>query len=287
MAQFTLPTSWEESADIILKSNDDVEFRVHTLLLSFASSIFEGMFLVPQPAPSSTTSNELARVDMTESSETLSILLMCIYPVVRARVESLPALQEALKAAIKYEMVAVVTILRTDLLNPTLLDYDANTVYSFACIMNFKTEAREAATQMLSWRREDVLTRTQWASSELRAVDLSRLMMFHKQHSNEIVNSIKDISRPNQAWHGVFCAHCQLAMKMWAALAETEVCDRPVTDMIFSFDFTTRSTGNISGRCTCEGSNPPGILQLINSCQRDVERRLGSQSFQDRLALYI
>ena len=67
------------TADVILRSSDDVDFRVHKVILAEASPVFEGMFSIPQPpaetppmAPSDTPPvNGLAVVPFAETGAAL------------------------------------------------------------------------------------------------------------------------------------------------------------------------------------------------------------------------
>jgi len=62
--------------DIILRSADGVDLRVHTTLLSVASPFFRDMFSLPQP------SNEVQKViEMTEKADALVTILELIYPI--------------------------------------------------------------------------------------------------------------------------------------------------------------------------------------------------------------
>jgi len=62
------------AGDVILRSADNVNFRVHTILLSLASPFFHDMFSLPQ------TSNELQTIQMTEKADVLVAILQLIYP---------------------------------------------------------------------------------------------------------------------------------------------------------------------------------------------------------------
>jgi len=54
--------------DAILRSSDGKELRVHQLILSLSSPVFQGMFGLPQPTGASP---EIPRVDVPEPSDTL------------------------------------------------------------------------------------------------------------------------------------------------------------------------------------------------------------------------
>jgi len=75
------------NADVILHTSDDVEFRVHRIILSMASSFFDTMFSLPQ----SGSSSDLQSVDVTEDSRTMETLLrstLCEYMRLHAATKS-------------------------------------------------------------------------------------------------------------------------------------------------------------------------------------------------------
>src|SRR5260370_23068338 len=61
--------------DIILRSADGIDLRVHISLLSLASPFFRDMFNLPQ------TSNEVQTIEMTEKADVLVAILGIIYPL--------------------------------------------------------------------------------------------------------------------------------------------------------------------------------------------------------------
>ena len=73
-----VPTNHESlyfpDGDIILRSSDEVVFKVHKLILRLASPFFHDMFTLPQ------SSSEIQTVQMEESGFILEMLLGWIYP---------------------------------------------------------------------------------------------------------------------------------------------------------------------------------------------------------------
>ncbi|KAF8334638.1 uncharacterized protein EI90DRAFT_2847515, partial [Cantharellus anzutake] len=63
-----------EDGDVILRSTDGVEFRVHKYILSISSPFFSSMFTLPQ------TSGETQTIEIAEDAKTLDALLRFIYP---------------------------------------------------------------------------------------------------------------------------------------------------------------------------------------------------------------
>ncbi|KZV68305.1 hypothetical protein PENSPDRAFT_562874, partial [Peniophora sp. CONT] len=87
-------------ADVILRSSDNVDFRVHKLILSIASPFFEQMFRLPTPPPPEKEDESwhagLPLVPMTESGATIELVLRFMYPIPSPKVtlEDIGALLE-------------------------------------------------------------------------------------------------------------------------------------------------------------------------------------------------
>ena len=67
-------------ADLILRSSDEVHFRVMKGILSIASPVFDDMFNIPSP-PSEKQRDEIQVVPLSEDSTALDVALRHIYPV--------------------------------------------------------------------------------------------------------------------------------------------------------------------------------------------------------------
>jgi hypothetical protein len=68
------------NADLIIRSSDLVDFRVHKPVLAMASPIFEDLLSLPQPSDSETIGG-LSMVQLSEGSELLNSLISMLYPV--------------------------------------------------------------------------------------------------------------------------------------------------------------------------------------------------------------
>lgn len=95
-------------ADCILRSSNDVDFCVHTLILSLASPFFRTMFSLLKGAAAKLSIDEvndgLPIVPVSENDRTLHILLSLCYPVPPPTVKRFRDLTRAYEAAEKYEM---------------------------------------------------------------------------------------------------------------------------------------------------------------------------------------
>ncbi len=93
--------------DFIMRTSDGVEFRVHRLILSMASSMFEGMFSIPKPSALLSDPN-IPDISITEDSETIDLYLRICYPLIDPEVPTLLLLRKVVTAGFKYDAPIVV-----------------------------------------------------------------------------------------------------------------------------------------------------------------------------------
>lgn len=144
---FSSPT-----ADVILRSSDNVDFRVHKLILSEASFVFEDMFSLPPPTPTSTPSSardDLPNVRMAESAETLNTLLGVLYPGKGPPLVDISVIGQVLAAADKYGMSGVSRQLEHVLLQRHIVEKEPMKVYALACHHGMQHAATVAARETL------------------------------------------------------------------------------------------------------------------------------------------
>lgn len=141
-------------ADIVLRSSDDVHFRVYRCLLALASPFFDSMFDLPQPQVRSAHEelhNGLEVIPVTENSRVLDMLLRFCYPatVDDPRLRNAMDIEGVLEAAIKYGMEEVERSVRRTLLEPSILEKETLHVYAIAYRFRYEPESRAAATCLL------------------------------------------------------------------------------------------------------------------------------------------
>ncbi|OJT11656.1 hypothetical protein TRAPUB_11829 [Trametes pubescens] len=151
-------------ADIILRSSNGVEFRVHKAVLSEASPVFESMFTLPQPSappsnplspsvPQPTAPIELPVVDMSESSEVLEWLLRLCHPPTDDPDTDYPSLRDIarlIQTARKYDMQQALERAADMLTRPGALDDPLNALRVFAVASDVDVpQAEEAARASL------------------------------------------------------------------------------------------------------------------------------------------
>jgi hypothetical protein len=66
--------------NLIIRSSDLVDFRVHKLVLAIASPFFKDLLSLPQP-PDSESVSGLPVVRLSEDSELLNTLVSMLYPI--------------------------------------------------------------------------------------------------------------------------------------------------------------------------------------------------------------
>lgn len=137
----------QPSADIILRSCDAVDFRVHSLILAQASPFFAGMFELPQPPDNpnvdGSTGKALPVIDLPEEQPIIDLLLRLLYPLPKPTVGTKGVLTAVMKAALKYEMAWPVAYISEKLLATT--PHDALQVWAAACAFDLEDVARQAA----------------------------------------------------------------------------------------------------------------------------------------------
>ena len=171
-------------ADIILRSSDNIDFRVFKLFLSLASPFFETLFNIPQPAHENAdqeVKDGLAVIPVTEDSKTLDALLRFCYPCTLADDPDLEALKDAvdvLEAARKYSLDVIEKKARKAIVHPKILEAESLRCFVIAHRGRLREEtllaARYTLTQPLipSWFQEIEL---------LTAADLLSLLTYHKK----------------------------------------------------------------------------------------------------------
>ena len=126
-------------ADLILKSSDDVEFRVHKLIIFMASA----NHLCNAPIESEIDSDTLPVICLSENSATLGTLISMCYPIQDVDFSEDVSVVHVLKAAMKFEMKKVIQTVRVKLAH--YIEKDPLRIY-FTCIaVGLKEEAIKAS----------------------------------------------------------------------------------------------------------------------------------------------
>jgi BTB/POZ domain len=100
-------------ANLIIRSSDLVNFRVHKAVLAMASPFFEDLLSLPQPSDSESVDG-LPVVQLTEDAELLHCLVSILYPVRSVIPDSYEKVLYLLAACQKYDMDQAQSYIRTE-----------------------------------------------------------------------------------------------------------------------------------------------------------------------------
>ncbi|KAH7922620.1 hypothetical protein BV22DRAFT_1173104, partial [Leucogyrophana mollusca] len=172
-------------ADIILRSSDNVDFRVFELFLSLASSgsFFETMFELPQPASQNDTKAGLPLISVSEDNQTLDTSLRFCYPSTLADdpcLDEVDAAVSVLNAARKYQVDRIERKVGQSLYNPKILATDSLRRFAIARHSRLEDETMLAAKYTL----HEPLIPPHFSGVELiTASDLLSLLQYHQKCS--------------------------------------------------------------------------------------------------------
>ncbi|KAJ7776025.1 hypothetical protein DFH07DRAFT_766967 [Mycena maculata] len=150
---FVLRPPFDDSgADIILRSSEGIDFRVHRLVLSLASPFFKDMFNLPQPKGEA----ETPVISMSESALVLDRALRFWYPGAEPLTgETLGELRDTLEALIlKYDMGFLVPVAKSRL--RAQMANDPVSVFAISCRHGWRDVAIEAAKTSLQFPIRDL-----------------------------------------------------------------------------------------------------------------------------------
>ena len=284
-------------ADIVLRSSDNVDFRVFKLFLSLASPFFETLFDIPQPAEEDgdqEVKDGLAVVPVTEDSKTLDSLLRFCYPCTLADDPKLDVLQDAmevLEAARKYSLDVIEKKARQAIASPKILEAEPLRCFAIAHRGRLREETLLAAkytlTQPLipSWFQEiDLVT----------ATDLLSLLTYHKKCGDAVFALRLDLSWIESHYGSLQacallssgCGRCALvksnvpkyklfnySYQWWENFMEETFMalrDKPCKETVKAFAENTVQAVRAQG-CTCSTRVPDGMRDFVDLFTRKVE----------------
>lgn len=189
----------KDSADIILRAADGVDYRVHKLVLSEASSVFADMFTLPQPEnpPSppparhteTDTSPALPVVDLTEPSTTVEPLLQLCYPMGDPVIE-LDAIRPIVHAARKYDMQWAIPRMGKLLTQHSILNDPGSALHAFAIACDLDLPEAEAAAR--ASLREPLGADMPYALNDILPASLYRLLGYRARVRAGVVRYLMD-----------------------------------------------------------------------------------------------
>ncbi|GBE89543.1 hypothetical protein SCP_1602050 [Sparassis crispa] len=209
----TLTPQWAQrpfdnpAANIILRSSDNIDFCVHSVILSEASPFFKDMFSLQQPLvdhnkPEGLDDYRDGRpvIVVGEGSRTLDSLLRLCYPIAGPKIQALTEGPAVLEAALKYQMEEA-----TGIMSRALMMFAADQplrIWAIACRLRLEGEARYAARFTLTRSIFDDFPKEM---QEVTAGPYFRLLKYHRLQGNVGVhftflspNSPKHVSQSSQ-----------------------------------------------------------------------------------------
>ena len=129
-----------DDADIILRSQDGVEFHVHKLFLAYASPYFKHMFLLPSK------DGQSMPIDVPESGRIWESLLRLCYPEDDPSFQNIDVVANVIAAAIKYEFPYAIKFMRKELRR--YIPSNSLDVFAIAYRLDLLEEARESASNL-------------------------------------------------------------------------------------------------------------------------------------------
>ena len=141
-------------ANIIIRSSDKVDFRVHKSVLAVSSPFFRDLFSLPQP-PDDELVDGLPLVQLPEVSGLLNGLVSLLYPIPPIIPSSYEKVLALLAACQKYDMVSVQSNIRAAIKLGTFpaapVGTEAFNAYAIASSMGLIPEMEKAANLTLKY----------------------------------------------------------------------------------------------------------------------------------------
>jgi hypothetical protein len=151
------PESWDlpfaplyldlPEASIIVRSSDQVNFRVHKLVLAMSSPFFRDLLSLPQPSDGELVDG-LPVVELPEDSGLLNSLISLLYPIAPAIPDSYQKVLALLAVCEKYEMGSVQFLIRAAIKVgkfPAPVQVEGFSAYAIASGLGLVSEAEDAA----------------------------------------------------------------------------------------------------------------------------------------------
>ena len=203
-----LPECLEVSnADIVLRSSDSTNFRVHKSTLVSSSQFFRDMFLLPQPPNNDEVVDGLPVVRLSEDAEIVRALITFLYPIPPEIPVSYERVLALLGTAQKYDMSAVQSSIRAEVIHrklPALAGSRAFRAYSVGFSNKLSPETESIARLTLDYPLTFEVLGSDLLLFEGSA--LSKLASFRKLCRDSVVSCLESFldvrSGPSKIWVG-------------------------------------------------------------------------------------
>ena len=139
-------------ANFILRSSDQVKFRVHKSVLAMSSPFFKDLLSLPQP-PLDELVDGLPVVQVPEDADLLNSLVSLLYPIRRVTPGSYQKVFALLTTCHKYDMVPIQSFIRDEVQRgtfPAPITSEAFSAYALASSLGLGPEMEHAARLTLN-----------------------------------------------------------------------------------------------------------------------------------------
>ncbi|KDQ20466.1 hypothetical protein BOTBODRAFT_308158 [Botryobasidium botryosum FD-172 SS1] len=225
--RFSSPT-----ADVILRSSDDVQFKVHRLLLVEASPFFRTMFDLPQP--STPLADALPVVDFAEPEQVLDTLLRWIYPWGRREVllKSWAHLKGCLAAACKYEIVLAVDNIK-EALTKWPPELDATPLMVYGLVRSLQSSGGTLLHDLLMMVRGRIV----------RTLDLDPLKIPDLELKDLLARDLVDLLKARDLYHQALGKAIDIPSECWNTPSPCSKCKHNWWESYRSLAITTIKKG--------------------------------------------
>ena len=205
----------DPDADVILRSSDNVDFRVFRSFLSYASPFFKGMFVLPQvPYPgdnSDETRDGVPVIRVAEECDTLQRLLFLCYPLDVPSVDTLAQVQAVLEAALKYDMKTrrVEKQPKEWLVEPKFMETEPVRVLMIAC--RYRLQEEFTVATMFSLGRQILEEVDEADLDHMTGRQLFRLLQHHKKCAAAVKGILTDFGWIERPFCWFTCGGCSSA----------------------------------------------------------------------------
>ncbi|TDL15436.1 hypothetical protein BD410DRAFT_120384 [Rickenella mellea] len=189
------PLFFDPDADITLQSDDGVQFRVRSAIMTMSSGFFKAKLGLP--------GNPVAQapIMMTEPGHIIAALLSIIDPQFGISQFDHGHIWDILKAADKYDMPSVMGTLRHLIgVHSRAGDTDPIKTYAYACRYGWEDVAKAASTRTLD---TDLSALSETEISLMDTISLFRLQKLHRSRGHALIE-LMDIKAEEGSSHLVF-----------------------------------------------------------------------------------
>lgn len=222
------------NADIIIRSSDNCDFRVHRVILGLASVVFQDMFTVqPQPVSSNDAEHSddfkdgLPIVCLTESSSTLHTLFKLIYPGDPPRISGRSHTLAVVKAMDKYLIEDYPNTITAALLN--LSEKSPHVVLALAFRHSHLAHEVRVAAAHSTLKFPAILPSSTLSDEDVDLFSASqyrRLLVYHRECSQEALSVLAKLDWVRKTWAQASCGKVKAGIRKWEDAPEDCVCAR-------------------------------------------------------------